>query len=106
MSARQRKEEDMDIAELLEAKKDEILRIAAKHGAQNVRVFGSAARRETDGDSDIDLVVEMEQGRSLLDLAGFWRELNALLGIRVDVVTEKGLRDSIREEVLREAVLL
>jgi len=96
----------MRIDELLRARRNEILRIAAKHGARNVRVFGSAARRETDGDSDIDLVVEMEQGRSLLDLAGFWRELNALLGIRVDVVTEKGLRDSIREEVLREAVPL
>ncbi len=96
----------MTVEELLKSKRDEILRIAAKRGARNVRIFGSVARGEADGDSDIDLLVEMDQGRSLFDLAGLWRELNQLLGRRVDVVTEKGLRESIREEVLREAVPL
>ena len=96
----------MTIQELLKAKRREILRIASQHGARNVRIFGSAARGEADGDSDIDLLVEMEQDRSLFDLAALWRELNQLLGIRVDVVTDKGLRDSIREEVLRQAVPL
>ncbi len=96
----------MAIDVLLKDKRDEILRIAAKRGAYNVRIFGSAARGDADKASDIDFLVEMEQGRSLLDLAGLWRELNELLGIKVDVVTDKGLRDSIREEVLREAVPL
>lgn len=96
----------MGIDELLKVKREAILRIAAKHGARNVRVFGSVARGESDDRSDIDIVVEMEHGRSLLDLAALWRELNELLGIRVDVVTDKGLRDSIREEVLREAIPL
>jgi predicted nucleotidyltransferase len=96
----------MGVEELLREKREAILRTAAKHGARNVRVFGSVARREADHRSDIDILVEMEQGRSLLDLAGLWRELNELLGMRVDVITEKALRDSIREQVLREAVPL
>lgn len=96
----------MGVEEFLKEKREAILRIAAKHGARNVRVFGSVARGEADDRSDVDILVEMEKGRSLLDLAGLWRELNELLGIRVDVVTEKGLRDSIREQVLKEAVPL
>ena len=96
----------MGVEEHLKEKREAILRIAAKHGARNVRVFGSVARGEADDRSDIDILVEMEKGRSLLDLAGLWRELNELLDIRVDVVTEKGLRDSIREQILKEAVPL
>ena len=96
----------MGVEEHLKEKREAILRIAAKHGARNVRVFGSVARGQADDRSDIDILVDMEKGRSLLDLAGLWRELNELLGIRVDVVTEKGLRDSIREQVLKEAVPL
>lgn len=96
----------MGVEELLKEKREAILRITAQHGARNVRVFGSVARGEADDRSDVDILVEMEKGRSLLDLAGLWRELNELLGIRVDVVTEKGLRDSIREQVLKEAVPL
>lgn len=96
----------MGVEKLLKEKREAIFQIAAKHGARNIRVFGSVARGEADDRSDIDILVEMEKGRSLLDLAGLWRELNDLLGIRVDVVTEKGLRDSIREQVLGEAVPL
>ncbi|MBI4589465.1 MAG: nucleotidyltransferase family protein [Candidatus Rokubacteria bacterium] len=96
----------MGVEGLLKEKREAILGIAAKHGARNVRVFGSVARGEADDRSDIDILVEMERGRSLLDLAGLWRELNELLGRRVDVVTEKGLRDSIREQVLKEAMPL
>ena len=91
---------------LIKENRDKILRIAARRGARNVRIFGSLARGEADNDSDIDILVEMEQGRSLLDLAGLWRELNELLGVKVDVVTEKGLRERIRERVLKEAVPL
>ena len=93
----------MERDELLKRMRHEILRIAAKHGAHNVRVFGSVARREADAQSDIDFLVELEPGRSLLDLGGLQYELESLLGCRVDVVTERGLKTRIRERVLREA---
>ena len=96
----------MDIAELLEAKKDEILRIATKHGARNVRIFGSVARGEARPDSDVDFLVDMEPGRSLLDMGGLLMDLRELLGVEVDVVTEHGLKARIRERVLKEAELL
>jgi len=92
--------------ELLQSKHEDILRIAARYGAYNVRIFGSVARGEADSESDIDLLVNMETGRSLLDLCGFMIDLEELLGKKVDVVTEKGLRDRIRERVLKEAVAL
>ncbi|HEX9660423.1 MAG TPA: nucleotidyltransferase family protein [Rhodothermales bacterium] len=96
----------MEPDELLKRKRQEILRIAAKHGAHSVRVFGSVARGEADAQSDIDFLVELEPGRSLLDLGGLQYELESLLGCRVDVVTERGLKTRIRERVLREAVLV
>ncbi len=95
----------MDIQALREMR-EEILQIAAKHGARTVRIFGSVARGEEDETSDLDLLVEMEEGRSLLDLGGLLMELQDLLGCRVDVVTEKGLRERIRDRVLKEAVAL
>jgi len=93
----------MNPDQLLHSKRDEILQIAARHGAFNVRVFGSVARGEARPDSDIDFVVNLEADRSLLDLARFLRELQALLPYPVDVVTEAGLRQRIRPQVLREA---
>ncbi len=93
----------MGVEELLKDRREDILRIAAQHGAHNVRVFGSVARGEARPDSDVDLLVEMESGRSLLDLGGLLMDLQALLGREVDVVTDKGLRDRIRARVLREA---
>jgi predicted nucleotidyltransferase len=96
----------MSLDELLQAKREVILRIAAQYGAYNVRIFGSVARGEADEKSDIDLLVNMEPGRSLLDLCGLLIDLEELLGCKVDVVTEKGLRDRIREQVLKEAVAL
>ena len=95
----------MDI-QSLRVKREEILQIAEKHGARTVRIFGSVARGEADVASDLDLLVEMEPGRSLLDLGGLLMELQDLLGCHVDVVTEKGLRERIRDRVLREAVAL
>jgi uncharacterized protein len=95
----------MNIQSLRE-KREEILQVAAKHGARTVRVFGSVARGEADAASDLDFLVEMEPGRSLLDLGGLLMELQDLLGCRVDVVTEKGLRERIRDRVLKEAVAL
>ena len=90
----------------LKRKRAEILQIAERHGAKNVRVFGSVARGEADEQSDIDFLVDMEPGRSLLDLGGLWSDLNSLLGVKVDLVTEKGLKQRIRERVLKEAVPL
>ncbi|MBZ5563679.1 MAG: nucleotidyltransferase family protein [Acidobacteriia bacterium] len=96
----------MGIDELLQGRREEIVRIAARHGATNVRVFGSVARGEARPDSDVDFLVDLEGGRSLLDLGGLLMDLEALLGRGVDVVTETGLRERIRGRVLREAVPL
>jgi hypothetical protein len=90
--------------ELLQEKRKHLLSIAAKYGARNVRVFGSLARGEADEQSDVDFLVEMEPGRSLLELGGLQVELEALLGWPVDVVTEKGLKARIRNQVLAQAV--
>jgi predicted nucleotidyltransferase len=96
----------MAIEDLLRKKRAEIIEITSRRGARNVRIFGSVSKGLADAESDIDIVVDMEPGRSLMDLGGLWWELNALLGVKVDVVTEKGLRPRIRERVLREAVSL
>jgi predicted nucleotidyltransferase len=92
--------------ELLRSKREEILQLAARHGAKNVRVFGSVARGTADEASDVDFLVDMASGRSLLDLGGLLMDLEHLLGRKVDVITENGLRQRIREQVLREAVPL
>ena len=93
----------MDLDELLREKRDEILRVAAKHGAYNVRIFGSVARGEAGPESDIDFLVDMEQDRSLLDRASLLADLENLLGCSVDVATEHVLRPRIRQHVLDEA---
>lgn len=90
----------------MQTRRDDILSIAAQHGARNVRVFGSVARGDARPDSDVDILVDMEPGRSLFDLGGLLYDLQALLGVEVDVVTEKGLRSRIRAQVLQEAVPL
>jgi predicted nucleotidyltransferase len=87
-------------------KREEIKKLAANYGAHNVRLFGSVARREARKDSDIDVLVDLEPDRSLFDLGGLLMELQDLLGCKVDVVTEQGLRPRIRERVLRDAVPL
>ena len=96
----------MHLSTLLREKRDDILRIAARHGASNVRIFGSVARGEADEKSDIDFLVDLAPDRSLLDLGGLWWDLNDLLDGKADVVTEQGLRDHIRERVLEEAAAL
>ena len=96
----------MKSRDLLRERREEILRVAAKHGAQNVRVFGSIARGEDDEQSDIDLLVEFESGRSLLDHAALRLELRELLGCKVDVVSDRGIKPRIRDRVLREALPL
>ena len=96
----------MSLDELLQTKREDILRIASRYGAYNVRIFGSVARGQVDSESDIDFLVNMEPGRSLFDLGGLLADLEDLLGCNVDVVTEDGLRDRIRNRVLNEAVAL
>ncbi len=96
----------MNMTELLRLKKAEVQRIARQHGARNLRVFGSVARGEATEGSDLDLLVEMEPGRSLLDLVAIKQDLEDLLGCKVDVVTEAAVSPYLRERVLNEAVLL
>jgi predicted nucleotidyltransferase len=91
---------------LLKNKRKDILCIASKYGARNVRIFGSLARGEAREDSDIDILVDLEPGRSLFDLGGLLMDLQKLLAQKVDVVTEKGLRPRIRDRVLKEALPL
>jgi predicted nucleotidyltransferase len=93
----------MELEQLLETHREQILAAALKHGAYDVRIFGSVARGEARPDSDFDFLVNLEAGRSLLDLARLLRELQGLLGRNVDVVTEAGLRPRIRSQVLKEA---
>ena len=96
----------MTAEDLLNLRREAIVRAATRHGARNVRVFGSVARGEADDTSDIDFLVEMAPGRSLLDMGGLLMELRELLQRDVNVVSERGLRREIRERVLREAVPL
>ncbi len=95
-----------DIHALLAEKRGEILAVAARYGGTNIRVFGSVARREARPDSDLDLLVTFPRGTSLLDHAGFQLDLEDLPGIRVEVASDRGLRDRVRETVLQEAVPL
>ena len=96
----------MGIAELLGGKREAILQTAARHGARNVRVFGSVARDEAGPESDVDFLVDLEKGRSLLDHAALILDLQELLGRRVDVVTRRALRRRTRSRILKEAVAL
>lgn len=90
----------------LRDRREEILRYAAEHGARNVRVFGSMVRGNTDAASDVDLLVEMEPGRSLVDLVGLWQDLEDLLGTQVDVLSDGGVSPHLRERIYAEAVPL
>jgi predicted nucleotidyltransferase len=96
----------MGLLERITAHKAAIAEIAARHGARQVRVFGSVARGEADEESDLDLLVAMEPGRGLFDMGALLIELEQLLGCSVDIVTEAGMHDAMRERVLREAVAL
>jgi uncharacterized protein len=91
------------VGDVLKENRQKILRIAAHYGAYNVRVFGSVSRGEAGPASDFDFLVEMEPGRSLLDLAGLLADMRDLLGREVDVVTEDSLYWLLRRRILREA---
>jgi len=94
------------IRERVNQKRAQILQVAGRFGARNVRVIGSVARGEAGPESDLDLLVDLEEGRSLLDHAALMIELEKLLGCKVDVAIEQGLRPRLRDRVLGEAVPL
>ena len=91
----------------LRARRDEILVLARRYKADNVRVFGSVARGEATPDSDIDLLVTFQDGASLYDMSGLWQDLAELLGRSVDVVSDHPkMRERFRKRILRDAVSL
>jgi predicted nucleotidyltransferase len=90
----------------LRGRRDEILELAARYGASNVRVFGSVARGEADERSDVDFLVDMDEGRTLFDMGALFMDLQDALEREVMVTTVAGLRPRIREAVLKDAVAL
>jgi uncharacterized protein len=88
----------------LQSRRDEILRLAERYRTRDVRVFGSVARGDATATSDVDLLVTTEPGCSLFDLGGLLEDLQQLLGCRVDLVTDDGLKPRLRNQVLREAI--
>jgi uncharacterized protein len=96
----------MDLYELLKFKKQEIIEIAKKHGAYNIRVFGSVARHTAGEDSDIDFLIDIGTNTSFFFPGGLIADLEKLLGKKVDIATERSLKPRMRETVLKEAVAL
>ena len=94
----------METDAILQDRRTDILQIAASHGARTVRIFGSMARGEAGPDSDVDILVNLNPGRSLLDIVAIKQDLEDLLGRKVDVVTEAAISPYLREQVLREAI--
>jgi hypothetical protein len=95
-----------DLFRLVHRQRQEIQRLAERRGARNVRLFGSVARGEAGPDSDVDFLVAMDKGRSLLDVVGFWQDLEELLGVKVDVLTEGGVDPLLHDRIEAEAVPL
>lgn len=96
----------MSVEEKLRNHRTEIINLAHTRGAYNLRIFGSLARSEATTQSDIDILVDLEPGRTIFDLGGLLVDLQKLLNCPVDIVTEKGLRPRIRQQVLAEAISL
>jgi hypothetical protein len=92
--------------EAIHQKREAILEIARRHGAHDIRIFGSVARGEATESSDVDLIVRFDPGRSLFDHGALMVDLEELLGVAVDVVSERGMRDRFREHVIKEMVPL
>ena len=96
----------MDVDKVLKGRREEVLRITSSHGARDVRVFGSLARGRAGPTSDVDVLVKLDPGRSLLDIIAIKQDLEDLLGCDVDVVTEAAISPHIREQVLKETISL
>jgi predicted nucleotidyltransferase len=92
--------------DVLRARRTEILELAARHGARNVRVFGSVARGDDKNGSDVDLLVDVDSGRTLLDVIGLEQDLEELLGRPVEVLTDGGLSPYLKDRILAEATAL
>lgn len=92
----------MNTFDEIQRKKGEILAVARKHGIINMRVFGSVVRGEDNPQSDIDLLVELEDGRTLFDMGGAVVKLEELLGRKIDIVTERGLHWYLREKIMKD----
>ena len=93
----------MNLYDLVKNKKEEILKLAEKHGAYNVRVFGSVIRDEATEESDIDFLVDFRPEVGLLEWSALWIDLEDLLEHKVDIATEKVLKDRIKDKVIKEA---
>ena len=96
----------MGIEQLLKEKRAEILQIAKQHGAYNVRVFGSIARGEAGPESDIDLLVALEKGRSLLEFVALNQDLEDFLGKKVHLLSDEGVHPYLKKHIYEEAVVL
>ena len=96
----------MRLNQQLQAKRQEIITLADRYGARNLKIFGSVARGEDQPTSDVDFLVEMDEKSTLLDYIGFIQELENLLGCKVDVAEPTSLHPLIRDRVLQEAVPL
>jgi predicted nucleotidyltransferase len=97
---------ELSVSNTIKSRREDILDITTKYGAKNIRVFGSMARGEESPDSDLDIIVEMDEGSSLLDIIAIKQDIEDLLGLKVDIVTEASISPYIRETVLKEAVNL
>ena len=96
----------MGIDEIIGDKREAVMELAERHGARNLRVFGSVARGGAGSDSDLDLLVEMDDDRSLLDLIALGQDLEELLGRPVDVITDRSVSRHLRGEIFGEAIAL
>jgi uncharacterized protein len=88
------------------ARREEIVRLGERYGIRNIRVFGSVARGEATADSDLDLLVDVDRGHGYFDMAGFALGVEEELGVLTQIATPRGLKERIRERVLREAIAL
>jgi len=93
----------MSLKNALKQRRGEIIKIADRYGVHNIRIFGSVEKETEMPDSDVDFLVDLDKGRSLLDIGGMAIDLQQLLGRKVDIVTEKGLHWYIKEAILNEA---
>lgn len=98
--------QDLSISELLTCHREAILSLAQQYGASNVRIFGSTARGEAITNSDVDFLVYFPPNTSIFKVIGLWRELGALLGCKVDLLTDGALDEAMKPRVLRDAVPL